>query len=73
MTASAARPSVVADPQVPYARGTALLTAEQLAERWQVGRSQVYRLARENAIPTVRVGRYFRFKLSQIEAWEEAQ
>jgi excisionase family DNA binding protein len=49
---------------------TAILTAEQLAERWQVERSQVYRLAREGRIPTVRTGRYYRFSLEQIEAFE---
>jgi excisionase family DNA binding protein len=47
-----------------------LLTAEQLAERWQVSKSQVYRLAREGRIPTVPIGRYYRFRLDAIEAWE---
>lgn len=47
-----------------------LLTAEQLAERWQVPKTQVYRLAREGRIPTVQIGRYYRFKLEAIEAWE---
>jgi excisionase family DNA binding protein len=47
-----------------------LLTADQLAERWQVPKSQVYRLAREGRIPTVEIGRYYRFRLDAIEAWE---
>ncbi len=47
-----------------------LLTADQLAERWQVPKSHVYRLAREGAIPTVQVGRYRRFRLDAIERWE---
>ncbi len=47
-----------------------LLTAEQLAARWQVPRSHVYRLAREGAIPCVELGRYRRFRLDQIEAYE---
>jgi excisionase family DNA binding protein len=47
-----------------------LLTAEQLAERWQVRASHVYRLAREGAIPFVRLGRYVRFRLDAIEAFE---
>ena len=47
-----------------------LLTAEQLAERWQVPRSHVYRLAREGRIPTVELGRYRRWRLDAIERFE---
>jgi excisionase family DNA binding protein len=50
-----------------------LLTAEQLAERWQVPKSYVWRLARNGAIPTVRLGRYMRFRIDSIEAWERQQ
>jgi excisionase family DNA binding protein len=50
-----------------------LLTADQLAERWQVEKAHVYRLAREGRIPTVRIGRYARFRLDAIEAWEREQ
>ena len=49
-----------------------ILTAEQLAERWQVKTQHVYRLAREGDLPTVRIGRYYRFRLSSIEQWEAA-
>jgi excisionase family DNA binding protein len=49
---------------------TALLTAEQLAERWQVPTSQVYRLTRDGAIPTVKLGRYYRYRLDAIERFE---
>ncbi len=52
---------------------TRLLTAEELADRWRVKKANIYRLAREGQIPTVRIGRYPRFKLSAIEAWERAQ
>ena len=48
-----------------------LLTAEQLAARWQVPKSHVYRLTREGRIPTVRLGRYYRYRLAAIEAWEQ--
>lgn len=51
----------------------AVLTAEQLAERWQVGRQHVYRLAREGRIPCLPIGRYYRFRLSTILAWEAEQ
>jgi excisionase family DNA binding protein len=47
-----------------------LLTCDQLAERWQVPRSQVYRLTREGVIPTVRLGRYYRYREDAIEAFE---
>jgi excisionase family DNA binding protein len=47
-----------------------LLTAEQLAARWQVPKSHVYRLSREGRIPTVELGRYRRFRLDAIERFE---
>jgi excisionase family DNA binding protein len=47
-----------------------LLTAEQLAERWQVPKSHVYRLAREGKIPVVELGRYKRFRFEAIERFE---
>lgn len=50
-----------------------LLTADELAERWQVSKAHVYRLAREGRLPTVAIGRYYRFRLASIEAWELAQ
>jgi excisionase family DNA binding protein len=47
-----------------------LLTADDLAERWQVSKAQVYRLARCGRIPTVPIGRYYRFRPEAIETWE---
>jgi excisionase family DNA binding protein len=47
-----------------------LLTADQLAVRWQVPKSHVYRLAREKKIPVVELGRYKRFRLDAIERFE---
>ena len=47
-----------------------LLTAEQLAERWQIPLSQVYRLTREDRIPAVKLGRYYRYAPAAIEAFE---
>jgi excisionase family DNA binding protein len=49
-----------------------LLTAAQLAERWQVPTSHVYRLAREGRIPTVELGRYRRWRLDQVEQFEKS-
>jgi excisionase family DNA binding protein len=50
-----------------------LLTADDLAARWQVSKHHVYRLAREGRIPCVQIGRYYRFRLAAIEAWEAEQ
>jgi excisionase family DNA binding protein len=50
-----------------------LLTAQQLAERWQIPRGQVYRLSREKRIPVVRLGKYVRYRIDAIERWEEEQ
>jgi excisionase family DNA binding protein len=47
-----------------------LLTAGELAERWRVPKSHVYRLTRDGAIPAVRLGRYYRYRLDAIERWE---
>lgn len=49
-----------------------LLTAEQVGERWQVPKAHVYRLARDGRLPCVRVGRYMRFTVAAIDAWEQA-
>jgi excisionase family DNA binding protein len=57
----------------PFSERASLLTAEQLAERWQVTPQHVYRLAREGRIPCVRIGRYQRFREAAIGAWELAQ
>ena len=47
-----------------------LLTADQLAERWQVPKSHVYRLTRDNTVPAVKLGRYYRYRLDAIERFE---
>jgi len=47
-----------------------LWTAEQLAARWQVATSHVYRLTREGQIPSVKLGRYYRYHPAAIEAFE---
>ncbi len=47
-----------------------LLTADDLARRWSVPKAAVYRLAREQKIPTISIGRYRRFSLAAIETFE---
>lgn len=57
-------------PELSDAQSTCLLTAEQLAERWQVPKTQIYRLARTGRVPVVRIGRYCRFRVESVKAWE---
>jgi len=47
-----------------------LLTAEQLATRWQVPTTHVWRLSRERKLPTVALGRYRRYRLADVEDFE---
>jgi excisionase family DNA binding protein len=49
---------------------TRLLTVDELAERWQLLPSQVYRLARNGKLPTVKLGRYRRWRLEDVEQFE---
>ena len=48
---------------------TKYLTAAQLADRLQLFKPTVYRLARAGTIPCVRVGRSIRFDADEVELW----
>ncbi len=50
-----------------------LLTAEQLAARWQVPKSHVYRLTRTGQVPAVKLGKYYRYAPAAIEAFEAGE
>jgi excisionase family DNA binding protein len=50
-----------------------LLTAEQLADRYQLTVAQIYRLTREGVLPHVKLGRYYRYRLEAVEAFERAE
>jgi len=54
------------------ATASRLLTAGDLAERWQVQKAHVYRLTRSGQLPTVKLGRYCRYELGAVEAFETA-
>ena len=54
----------------PPRTGAALLTADDLAARWQVPTSQVYRLTRGGELAVVRLGRYYRYRLEAVEEFE---
>ena len=47
-----------------------LLKAEQVAERYQVPVSQIYRLTREGHLPAVKLGRYYRYSQTALEQFE---
>jgi excisionase family DNA binding protein len=47
-----------------------LLTAGDLAQRWQVPKAHVYRLTREGKLPAIALGRYRRYALEAVEAFE---
>jgi excisionase family DNA binding protein len=46
-----------------------LLTADELAEILGVPTGWIYRQSRAGAIPTVKLGRYYRYRLEAIERW----
>jgi excisionase family DNA binding protein len=50
-----------------------LLTPQQLADRWQVPKQHVYRLTRRGDIPHLKLGKYIRYRLDWIEAYEREQ
>jgi hypothetical protein len=51
-----------------------LLTADELADRWQVKTAWIYAKARSGDIPRVPLpGRYYRFRLDVIEAFERGE
>ena len=51
----------------------AFLTTEEVLEYLQVNLRTVYRLIKAGKIPAVRVGRQWRFRKSDIDAWLESQ
>ena len=51
----------------------AFLTTEEVLEYLQVNLRTVYRLIKSKSIPAVRVGRQWRFKKQDIDAWLEGQ
>ena len=49
------------------------MTTEEVLEYLQVNLRTVYRLIRRRSIPAIRVGRQWRFRRGDIEAWLETQ
>jgi excisionase family DNA binding protein len=53
--------------------GDKLLTVDELAALLAVPRGWVYRKARANGLPFVKLGKYLRFEESQVRRWIECQ
>jgi len=48
------------------------VTLQQVAEHLQVSEDTIHRWMQLKAMPAHRAGRYWRFKLSQVDAWIES-
>jgi len=49
------------------------LTLEQIAEYLQMSTSSIYKMAQGGKIPAYKIGRQWRFKKEEIDAWVEKQ
>jgi excisionase family DNA binding protein len=45
------------------------LTLEEAAKHLKIGKSTIYRLAREGDLPAHRMGRVWRFDVKELDAW----
>lgn len=50
-----------------------LLTAEEAAEHLRIHPKTLQKLAREQKVPCVQMGKYWRFRLSALDHWVGAQ
>ncbi|MBU1318827.1 MAG: helix-turn-helix domain-containing protein [candidate division Zixibacteria bacterium] len=48
---------------------TAWLTLEEAAKHLKIGKSTIYRLAREGDLPAHRMGRVWRFDAEELDEW----
>jgi excisionase family DNA binding protein len=53
----------------PVGTERCLLTADVIAEWLGVSRQAIYRMTRERRLPTVAVGRYYRYDPIAVERW----
>ena len=47
------------------------LSVEEVCEHLGIKRDTIYRLARDEGLPAHRVGKFLRFKASQVDQWVE--
>jgi excisionase family DNA binding protein len=50
-----------------------LLTADEAAEHLRIHVKTVQKMAREGLIPCLRMGKYWRFRLSTLDQWVSSQ
>jgi excisionase family DNA binding protein len=50
-----------------------LLSADEAAEHLRIHVKTIQKLAREQRVPCVRMGKYWRFRLSALDRWVAAQ
>lgn len=50
-----------------------LLSAEEAADHLRIHVKTLQKLAREQRVPCVRMGKYWRFRLSSLDRWVTAQ
>ena len=48
------------------------LTLEEAAKHLKIGKSTIYRLAREGDLPAHRMGRLWKFKKDEVDEWVKA-
>ena len=53
--------------------GAKLLAADEVAEILGVATSWIYAQSRAGTIPTVKLGRYYRYRREAVERWIETQ
>ncbi len=59
--------------QTATTNGTKYLTPKELAARFRISERQVTHLARSGILPGIKVGKLWRFRISDIEDWERYQ
>ncbi len=59
--------------QTATTNGTKYLTPKELAERFRISERQVTHLARSRILPAIKIGKLWRFRISDIEEWERDQ
>jgi excisionase family DNA binding protein len=53
--------------------GQRLLTAKQVADMLQMSEEFIHEVARRGDLPCVRLGRYRRFKVNEVNEWVESK
>jgi len=64
----------MAQTPIPLTRERDTLTLSELADRLSIGKTRAYELAQKNdlPIPTLRIGREYRFSRRTLERWLES-